>query len=213
MHSYQIDAARSIAKWSQEDLANRAGSSLSTISRIEVGGGEITAALAKKIAEAFAKEGIFFTEQGVEKRNMFAYTIEGADFWAKTLEDVYVTLRDVKGAEMLLFYSDDRESPDHINGLYKKIRNAGVKMRQIVKEDNTYLLGSIDEYRWCPKERFVNYVTMVYGDKVCICAEGNTKAVIFNDKQLARTMKNTFNWVWDNAEKPTESTAPATERF
>lgn len=213
MHSYQIEAARAMARWSQDDLANKAGSSLSTISQVENGGREASSALEKKIIEAFVKEGIFFTENGVEKRNTSTYTIEGENFWESVLEDIYDSLIDKKGAEILLFCSDDRESSPEINNLYKKIRNLGVKMRQLVKEDNTYLLGSIKEYRWIPKENFVNYVTAVYGDKVCLCAEGNTKAVIFNDKQMAKMMKNLFEVVWRNAEKPNETTASRSDRF
>ena len=114
---------------------------------------------------------------------------------------------------MLLFCSDDRESPEVVNNMYRKIRNQGVRMRQLVKEENTYLLGGLDEYRWIPKEFFVNYVTLVYGDKVCICAENNTKALIFKDMQMAKMMRNLFNWNWNNADKPTETTAPKSARF
>lgn len=213
MRSYQIEAARAMAKWSQEDLAEHAGSSLSTISQVETGGREPSAALERKIVEAFVKEGIFFTEYGVEKRNTSTYTIEGEGFWLRVLDDVYQSLMDVKSAELLLFCSDDRESPPEVNAMYRKIRNQGVKMRQLVREDNTYLLGGVEEYRWIPKEYFENYVTMVYGDKVCVCAEGNTKAMIFKDKQMAKTFRNLFNWNWENAEKPTETTAPKSERL
>jgi len=62
-----------------------------------------------------------------------------------------------------------------------------------------------------PKERFNNYVSLIYGDKVAVCADINTKAVIFKDASLARTWKNLFETMWDALKTPEKS--DANERF
>lgn len=212
MKNYQISAARAIAGWSQTELAERAGSSLTTISQAESGNAGVSAKLAEKIERVFKAEGIFFTERGVEKRDTAIYTIEGKNWWLQVLDDVYQSMVDKK-AEILLFCADDRESSTEVNEAWRRIRKLGSPIRQLVREDNDYLLAPVEEYRWIPKEYFTNYITMIYGEKVCLCAENNTKAVIFKDKQLARMMTNLFNWNWKNAEQPSESNAPAEERL
>jgi hypothetical protein len=98
-------------------------------------------------------------------------------------------------------------SPPEVNNLYRKIRAAGVSMRQLVEEGNPYLMGPLDEYRYMPKERFNNYVSLIYGDKVAVCTDGNTKALIFKDPLLAKTWKNLFDLMWDVLKQPEKSNA------
>lgn len=212
MKNYQISAARAMTGWSQTELAERANSSLTTISQAETGNSVVSTKLAAKIEQVFKSEGIFFTERGVEKRDTAIYTIGGEGWWLQVLDDVYQSMIDQKG-EILLFCADDRESGEEVVRSWARIRKLGVSVRQLVREDNDYLLGPVNEYRWIPKEFFTNYVTMVYGEKVCICAENNTKAVIFKDRQLARMMTNLFNWNWSHAEQPASSSAADADRL
>jgi|MDSW01.3.fsa_nt_gb transcriptional regulator with XRE-family HTH domain len=212
MYGYQIAAARAITGWSQMELAERAGCGIVTIKNIERDTTEITSRMQTKLTRTFEVEGIVFTRSGVEKQEVAVRTIEGDSFWLEALEDVYQTMID-RPSEVLLFFSDDRESPEEVKNQWRKIKNLGVSCRQLVKEDNTYLLGPIDEYRYVPKEFFINYVTMVYKNKVCVCAENNTKAVIFRDTQMAHTYRNLFNWCWNHADQPHTSTVPDDERI
>lgn len=207
----QIRAARAYMGWSQTELGERANCSLSTIAKIERLEGDVGSDIIEKIRRAFEKEGMFFTDDGLIKRSASMYEIEGEGWWLRVLDDVYQSMIDKKGAEVLMFCADDRESSPDVNKVWAKIRNAGIGMRQLVREGNTYLMGPAKEYRWIPKEFFENYVTMVYGDKVCMCAENNTKAVIFRDRRQANTMRNLFNLLWNKLEEPSESTAP--DRF
>lgn len=207
----QIRAARAYMGWSQTELGERANCSLSTIAKLERLEGDVGTDILEKIQYAFEKEGMFFTEDGLKKRNTAMYEIEGENWWLRVLDDVYQSTIDQKNAEVLLFCADDRESPRDVNKMWTKIRNAGAGMRQLVREGNTYLLGPVKEYRWIPREYFENHVTMVYADKVCFCAENNTKAAIFKDHRQATTFRNLFNLLWNNLEQPNVSTA--TDRF
>ena len=127
------------------------------------------------------------------------------------LDDVYQTLLDQKNAEVVFFCSDDRKSPAEVNNRLRKIRNAGVRVRQLVEEGNTYLMGAVNEYRYVPKELYKNYVSLVYADKVAICLQGGTYAIIFKDAELASTWRNMFEIMWRQLPQPEKSNA--TERF
>lgn len=91
------------------------------------------------------------------------------------------------------------------------MRNAGIRMRQLVEDGNPYLMGPLDEYRYVPKEHYTNYVCLVYGEKVAVCTDQNSKAVVFKDAMLSTMWSNVFNLMWDTLKQPEKT--DATERF
>lgn len=209
----QMRSARAWLNWSREDLAERAGVAANTIAGIEKGDGQTqpNARTMAKIMQAFEMGGILFTPKGLEKKEDVITIFEGEDWYLRLLDDVYYSLENKKGAELLFICADDRASPPIVNEKLRKIRTMGVQMRQLVEDGNSYLMGDINEYRYMPKERFKNYVSLIYGGKVAICTDNNTKALVFKDPHLAETWTNVFNVMWDVLKKPERSTAD--ERF
>lgn len=207
----QIRAARALLNWSQKDLAERAD--ISDVSVINYENEKRTPhqSTLNKIIQAFELAGILFTDHGLEYKKDVITTVEGEDWYLRVLDDVYYSLMDQKDAELLVICADDRSSPPAVNDRYRKIRNAGIRMRQLVEEGNTYLMGPLKEYRYMPRERFNNYVTLVYGNKVAVCTAENTKALIFNDSHLAKTWVNIFELMWSVLKEPEISDAK--ERF
>lgn len=206
----QVKAARALLGWSQEDLANRADLTQNQISSFEFGRTK-PADVLELIYKTFLFHGISFLKNGVQLNPEAVSTLDGEGWYLRLLDDVYSALIDQKDAELLIFCADDKASPPEVNNRYRKIRNAGIHMRQLVEEGNTYLMGPLKEYRYIPKERFKNYVALVYGNKVALCTEHNTKALVFNDTNLATVWRNIFDVLWDKLDKPERSDAH--ERF
>ena len=195
--SSQIRAARALAGWSQKDLAERAGLSPISVANIEIGESTPKLQTLEKIGLAFDFAGLEFLEQdGVRRKGMNISVLEGHDWFNKALEDVYTTLMDKPDAELIIDMADDRLSPPDIVGLYRKIRNAGIKMRQTVEEGNTYLLGPVAEYRWIPKSMFRNWVMLVYANKVVLCLSEENRALMVDNKNLADMERGKFNLIW-----------------
>ena len=181
----QIRAARALLGWSQKDLGSISDVSPISIANIELGGRAPKAQTLDKIIQAFDKAGLEFGEQdGVKRKGINARTLEGLDWFNQALEDAYQTLLDNPTAELLIDMADDRVSPPDIIGIYKKIRNAGIKMRQTIEEGNTYLLGATSEYRWVPKKFFRNWVMLVYADTVILCISEQNRALLIDRKSV-----------------------------
>lgn len=207
----QIRAARGLLDWSQKDLAERAGVSDISVLSYENEKRTPHQGTLEKIIGAFELAGVVFTSKGVEFKEEMVTAIEGEGWYLRLLDDVYYSMLDKKDAEILFICSDDKKSPPEVNNRLKKIRNAGVRMRQLVEEGNTCLMGPLNEYRYVPKERFNNYVSLIYGEKVAVCTGLNSKAMVFKDPMLAATWKNIFNLMWDTLKQPEKS--DASERF
>jgi len=207
----QVRAGRALLDWSQKELAERAGVSEPSVTNFEKEKSTPNQATIDKIFSAFGLAGVAFIDRGVFLKEDTVTTIDGDDWYLRLLDDVYYSLMDKKDGELLLICADDRMSPPEVNNRYRKIRNAGIKMRQLVEDGNTYLMGPLKEYRYVPKEHYTNYVCLVYGNKVAVCTDHNSKAVVFNDAMLATMWSNIFNIMWDTLKQPEKTDAP--ERF
>ncbi|MDE1153751.1 MAG: helix-turn-helix transcriptional regulator [Micavibrio sp.] len=206
----QIRAARAMLDWSQKDLADHAGISHVSIRNLENENNIPTKTTVDKIINALSLAGVVFIDSGVVLKKETVTTIEGEGWYLRLLDDVYNTLIDSK-CEILFFCADDRASPPEVNNRIRKIRNAGIRMRQLVEDGNTYLMGPLNEYRYMPKERYTNYVSLVYGEKVAMCTDHNSKAIVFKDPMLSTMLTNVFDALWDTCKEPEKSNAP--ERF
>ena len=213
IQAYQIRAARALVNWSQTELAERAGISLSAVADCEAERGKTAQATLEKMVAAFEQAAVFFTESGVERRNTATYEITGEGWWLRVLDDVFYELADHQKPEMLMLFADDKASPPAVNEHLRRMRKEGIKMRQLVQDGNRYLMAPLKEYRWVPKKHFLNNVTVVYGDKVAVCAEDNTKAVIFRDAALATTWRSIFEMLWNGVILEAPDRSEADESF
>ena len=98
--------------------------------------------------------------------------------------------------ELLIYGGDNRVYTSDIIEKFREMRKAGIQMREMVCEGNTYLLGPEEEYRWIPKKRFKNFNTIVYGDNVCLDFRGWAGILIVN-KDWAFTERNKFEMLWE----------------
>ncbi|MBI4030050.1 MAG: helix-turn-helix transcriptional regulator [Proteobacteria bacterium] len=210
----QIRAARALLGWSQQDLADRAGLSQTGIARIENGAHKPNSQTLSKIIHALGKEGVTFTEKGLEKDDYPVYYTSGKNHeqaYLRLLEDAYEHLRSIKNPELLVMFADDSVSPPAVNGMYRRIRADGIKMRQLIKEGNTHIVGPLEEYRYIPKDFFINRVTLVYGNRIANESADVCRGVIRVDPVNANIQRNMFNVLWRVLKKPEETTAD--ERF
>ncbi len=191
----QIAAARALLGWDQRDVAERVGLTIAAISKIEKGENKGKTSTLEKIQSAFELGGVVFTKDGVELKNDTVTIIEGEGWYLRLLDDVYYTLN--KGGELLVDMADDTKSPPQVIEMYRRLRGSGVSMRQTVEEGNTYLMGPVGEYRWIPHNRYKNWVTLIYGNKVAVSIDGETKCLLFRDGDLAKAEKNKFDLIWD----------------
>ena len=209
----KIRGSRAVLGWTREELGRRAGLSVPGITGIEQGGSP-NARSRKKIIRAFENAGLVFTRTGIEQDDspVVLLTHENPEqCYLLLLDDVARVLGQAHDPELLISYADDRVSSNAVNDRYRALRGAGVAMRQLVEDSNTYLLGPLEEYRAIPADHFVNRVTLIYGDNIAIVTAGENTITIIRDSLNAARERSTFNLLWSVLPQPAESTAD--ERF
>ncbi len=87
------------------------------------------------------------------------------------------------------------------------MRKDGIKMRQLIKEGNEYIIGPLDEYRYIPAKFFANRVTLIYGDRIANETADVHRGIIRVDSLNAEIQRSTFNMLWEMLEKPRKSIA------
>jgi len=214
----QIRAARAMLKWGQKELAELAETTQTHIAHIESEKVSPTVDMMIRIQNALEHEGITFTSYGVEKRTdvFTSYQYKGEDWYLDLLDDVLLTLKNAPEEEKELLVDNGLEeiSPPEVIEKKREIIKAGIRVRLFTEQDNTYIMGNLEDYRYIPKEYFFNTTITTFGDKVAIehgerkdGAIGGTSCTVFHDKYLARMFRNKFNWLWSLSEQPTKTTA------
>lgn len=203
----QIRAARALKNWSQAELAERVNMATPSIGNIESGKHVASPQTQTAIASVFKDAGIEFIDGGVRHAPDAIQILEGEDCYLRLLDDVFHTLKDHRNRELLISCADDRKSPPAVNDAYRRIRKAGIKMRQLVEEGNTYLMGDVSEYRYIPKTHFINRVLVIYGEKAALVLDNESKILIFKDDVMAYVQRNIFDLLWETLPKASKSTA------
>ncbi len=205
----QIRAARALKNWSQSDLASRVEMATPSIGNIEAGKHAPTRQTQEAIREVFEDAGVEFIEGGVRKKQDLIQIFEGNDCYLRLLDDVFLKLEPI-GGEVLFSSSDERRSSISVIEKLKSIRRSGIKMRTLVRMNDSHLMGSLEEYRWMPEETYVESDVKVIYDNTTAYAvtwKDNPKVIIIRDEMIANEARRMFEFLWKQGKQPTHSTA------
>ena len=72
-------------------------------------------------------------------------------------------------------------------------------------------MGDFEDYRAMPAKYFTNIVTVIYADKTAQVNGRESRITIQKDEALSEREKNTFQYLWDQGGKPTQTSSE--ERF
>lgn len=189
----KIRAGRAILGWSQQVLADHSGVSKPTIAQVELGR-EPEAAIYRKLVAALENEGIFFSDNMIEKRDLFIRTLSN---YADVLDDIERTT--APGDDICVHCADDRRSSDAVNAKLRQMRENGYRFRTTISEDNDYITGPASEYRQIDKDYFASSdVSVIYGRKIVQhVRNGDTNLfVLVNSASHAAAMRKQFEYWW-----------------
>ena len=194
----QLRMVRAMLDWSLKEMEKQTGLTSMTLSNIEKGVSVPSGTSLAKIMRVIEANDIELVEGGVRSSKNKIKTLSGDQWFLELLEDAYKTLKNHNLKEFLIFAGNNAVLPPAVVEGFRKLKNIGVKIREMVKENDTYLMGSEEDYRWIPEEYYQNYVTIVYADKVC--NDFGELGLLVQNKEWAETERNKFNLMWHLSE-------------
>lgn len=207
----QIRGARGILNWSQQDLAQRTGISATSIGAIENGQTTPRESTLEKIKSTLEDFEIEFIEGGIRKRQKMLQVIEGDDCYVKVLDLAYLTLSKSNGKKEILFSgADERRSPTYIIEKFRFLLRNNIQMRSLIKSNDTYIMGNLENYRWLTDDLFLDTDVKVIFDNYVVYFmswKEIKKAIVINDENIANENRRTFEYIWEKSPAPTKTTA------
>jgi transcriptional regulator with XRE-family HTH domain len=201
--------ARAYWNWSQQDLADRAGVSLNTVSKFEKEEGQTATDTIEKLATTVSLSGLEVLDGGGVRPTASAVTVlEGAEGFATFMDDVYETMRaeggtyrvsNVSEANWLKWLGEDdaRKRRERTTAL------KNVSARILVHEGDRLLTATdYAEYRSIPDGVFFEGVSgYIYGSKYAIIhfEPDDVRVMILRDAAFADAQRCWFDAVWDTA--------------
>lgn len=206
----QIRGARGILNWSQQDLSDRTDISTTSIGSIEKGTTKPRANTLKIIQTAFENNGIEFIEpDGVKRRSDEIRIFTGRSGYLDFFEDVYETLAQHPGSEVLVNNVDERrfvklhgdQASYHVSQMDKL---EDITYKVLLREgDNFFALNDWAEYRWLPKTHFSSVPFYSYGKKLAIILfDTEPKIIVIDHVAVSEAYRVQFMGIWENAITP-----------
>jgi len=214
INARQIRAARALLAWSQEDLASTSDLSIATIRKIEAGHISPRDKTMKSIVSALEEADIEFTDStGVRLRSNQMDVIEGDDCFTCLMDYIYHFLKGC-GGEILFANADETRMTSQEWDALLRARKSATSCRLLIEEGQTHLCLPLDSYRWVPKRYFRYNLYCIFQNKIALCVYNKTttmdmnKVIIITSDPLAESLKNSFEFMWENCRKPTLTTSP-----
>lgn len=212
-----IKAARGYLDWTLDDLANQSDLSKKAVHAIESGTMPLNRAKASTllaIETAFNRRNIFFSESGARIKRHSITQLNGKGQWfLDALDDVIATMKmtPFEEREIITWNASDELSPEPVIQRYKQLIQMGVRIRQFLKEGDTYWMGKQKDYRWVNEEHFTqNTLTMVYGNKIAVSVASGEGGLIIHSVDLANAEKKKLDKIWSTCKAPSGNSTART---
>ena len=202
----QIRAARGILNWSQGDLAEHTGISVTSIGGIENGQTTPRESTQNIIQKTFENHNIeFLPDSGVRMRKSDVRIFEGRQGFVDFFDLVYETVKNTGGeicasnVEENKFLKWAGESANEHMPRMAQVPNLQFKV--LLKEgDYNFIASDYAEYRWLPEAYFSSVPFYAFGDKLGILfLETEPNIIVLDYPAVTEAFRAQFHAMWHHA--------------
>lgn len=217
----QIRAARALLDWDSSVLAEKAGLTRQTVSRIESDVVQPQENTLSRIMLAFSESGIEFTDNcGVRLKPQSVEVLSDTSGFSRFYEYVYEEISRhggmvcVSGVDEKLF-SKYRLNPEIHRERMKELcsHRKDIHMRILVEEgDYNFAASSYATYRWQPKKHFSKAAFYVFGSSLALISFDNQPPpliILIKSAAFADAYRSSFDIAWNNALIPPDTKTPS----
>jgi transcriptional regulator with XRE-family HTH domain len=213
----QVRAARALLDWDSATLADKAGLTRQTVSRIESDVVQPQEGTLARLMQAFGEGGIEFTDNsGVRLKPQSVEVLSDTAGFTRFYDYVYEEVRRhggaicVSGVDEKLF-SKYRLNPEIHRERMRALcaERSDIRMRILVEEgDLNFVASAYASYRWQPKKYFSKAAFYVFGSSLALISFDHQPPpliILIKSAAFADAYRNAFDIAWDNAIDPPAS--------
>lgn len=207
----QIRAARVLAGWEAQDLADKAKVNRETIFKTERGTANPKPETMGKIVRAFAEEGIEFTEnQGVRFKPTGVTVYNGIAAFEDFHEFLYQHLKRHGGEVCLSIYDEPslaryRKDPEIHRSRMRELVSSGKVTFRILTTNSSWNTHGYIQFRWLNNQRPLPTGFYAFGDCLALLSFVDPLSpyvVVLESGPMTEAYRQGFNIAWDAAESP-----------
>lgn len=202
----QVRAARQLLEFSAERLAEKAKITRAQLANFESGRGYSTDVYDSVVQTLTDLNIRFLASGGVDIAKDELMIFEGNDHYIDILDHAHRALRYADDKSLLLLFASDALSSQEIVEKYREMRRDGIVMRQIISEEDNYILGSFHEYRQISSNVFTGLLTVIYDNIVVQSSPSDYKSIALIDSGIANSHRSIFEIIWQTGKTPTFTT-------
>jgi transcriptional regulator with XRE-family HTH domain len=203
-----IRAARGLLGWQQQELADKAGLSLSAVNNYEREIGSTRQTTINAMIATLEEAGIEFLPNGGLRHSDEISGVQrfsGNNFISKMNEDMYTAIRK-PGQEIFTCSADESQwHTQHVKestARYYKWRTQMAASESIlVAEGNNVFDAPRQHYRFLPAELIGKITYVIYTDRIAFITWRKKQVFILRSRQLVEPFREQFKYLWRMAKK------------
>jgi hypothetical protein len=147
---------------------------------------------------------------GVRERDDLLTVYHGEDCAIQFLDTIQSMVARNAGKEILYYSADQKRSSEEAIRKFIAIKEAGVKSRYLLRNNDTHIMEDLSQYRWMPDKLWMDSdAKIIFSDIVAYAVtwQAQPKIISLKDQRIADAERKVFEFVWEISAKPTYSTA------
>ena len=198
----QIAAAIALSGLTQDKIAAEARIGRNTLNKIINGKAAYRPATIAKLCAVLEARGLeFLPGEGVRRKDRTLTILESPNAYQLLLDDIYNTLK-LGGGEVRVAFADEAggmaiASEALLRKHIKRLADAGITERLLVRNRDTTLIAPPEAYRRIPEDYFSPHQLYIYGGKIALLSRlRQPKAIVIDDERFADSMRKLFDFAW-----------------
>lgn len=208
INSKQLRSARAYLDVSRNEVADRTGMGVQTLSDLENGKTSSPRVSTLEILKLYYEtHGIEFTEDGgIRPNKIHVQQFEGVEGFRSFMDDVYEIAK-TQGGEISLFNTQPALWPKYLGEEWyamhvERMVELGdkIKMRIAIREGDEAFLLPMVEYRWIPRDKWRERTFYAYGNKLGFLSFDNDEIqiIVIQEENLVDSFRVLYDMACDS---------------
>lgn len=208
----QSAAARAMLRIGLQEVENKTGIKMNSVSRFESGKGNLNEDNAATLQKYYEEQGLEFGEFNSVREKPFGSfrELSGFDGFQEFINDVYYTTKENPEKDVVVSNVNEKlftkwfgvHKSEYLNRMAALNSQTPFSFKILIENGDDYFLASdYAEYRWLDKIHFGSVPFYIYGEKTALILfkDNDVNIYIIHNSDVSETFRKSFAALWKTA--------------